>query len=46
MEDDVVLPLGVRPKPLASRLSEEESAAHGTMVQKMGDKAIWAKYGG
>jgi len=46
LEDDVVLSLGVRPKPLASRLSEEESAAHGTMVQKMGDKAIWAKYGG
>ncbi len=44
-EDDVVLPLGVRPKPLAPRLSEEERAAHAAMVETMGDKAIWAKYG-
>ena len=44
-EDEVVLPLGVRPKPLAPRLTEEERAAHAAMVGKMGDKAIWAKYG-
>ena len=44
-EDDVILPLGVRPKPLAPRLSEEERAAHAAMVGTMGDKAIWAKYG-
>ena len=44
-EDDVILPLGVRPRPLAPRLTEEERAAHAAMVGKMGDKAIWTKYG-
>ena len=44
-EDEVVLPLGVRPKPLAPRLTEEERTAHAAMVGKMGDKAIWTKYG-
>lgn len=44
-EDDVALSLGVRPKPLAPRLSDDERAAHATMVKTMGDKAIWAKYG-
>jgi DNA polymerase-3 subunit epsilon len=44
-DDDVILPLGVRPKPLAPRLSEEDRAAHAAMVDKMGGKAIWAKYG-
>lgn len=44
VEDDVVLPLGTRPHPLAPRLSEEDRAAHAAMVEKMGAKAIWAKY--
>jgi len=44
-DDDIIQPLGVRPNPLAPRLSDEERAAHAAMVQKMGDKAIWAKYG-
>jgi DNA polymerase-3 subunit epsilon len=44
-EDDVALSLGMRPKPLAPRLSEDERAAHAAMVKTMGDKAIWAKYG-
>jgi len=45
VEDEVVLPLGARPRPLAPRLSEEDRAAHAAMVEKMGAKAIWAKYG-
>ncbi|WP_337184654.1 DNA polymerase III subunit epsilon [Shinella sp.] len=45
VEDEVVHPLGLRPRPLAPRLSEEERAAHAAMVQTMGAKAIWAKYG-
>ena len=31
--------------PLAPRLTAEEAAAHAQMVAKLGDKAIWAKYG-
>jgi DNA polymerase-3 subunit epsilon len=34
-----------RPAPLAPRLTTEEAAAHAAMVGKMGDKAIWGKYG-
>jgi len=45
VEDEVILPLGARPRPLASRISEEDRAAHAAMVEKMGAKAIWAKYG-
>src|SRR5690606_5159100 len=44
-DDEVVVPLGVRPRPLAPRLSPEEEAAHQAMVAKIGAKAIWAKYG-
>jgi DNA polymerase-3 subunit epsilon len=44
-DDEIIQPLGVRPNPLVPRLSDEERAAHAAMVQKMGDKAIWAKYG-
>jgi DNA polymerase-3 subunit epsilon len=44
-DDEIIQPLGVRPSPLGPRLSDEERAAHAAMVQKMGDKAIWAKYG-
>lgn len=32
-----------RPTPLASRLSEEEQAAHAQMVARLGDKALWLK---
>ena len=45
-EDEAVRPLGMRPKPLASRISEEDRAAHAAMVETMRGKAIWAKYGG
>ena len=34
-----------RPVPLAPRLTAAEAAAHAEMVAKLGDKAIWAKYG-
>ena len=33
-----------RPVPLASRVSDEERAAHAALVAKLGDKAIWKKY--
>jgi DNA polymerase III subunit epsilon len=32
-----------RPKPLPSRLTQEEAAAHDAFVKKMGDGAIWLK---
>lgn len=32
-----------RPKPLPSRLSEREAAAHATFVSDLGDGAIWSK---
>ena len=44
-EDEVVLPLAARPRPLAPRITEAEQAAHDAMVGKIGAKAIWAKYG-
>jgi len=44
-EDEVIEPIGGRPAPLAPRLSEADRAAHVAMVEKMGAKAIWAKYG-
>jgi len=34
-----------RPAPLASRLSEEEAAAHTSFVEAMGDSALWTKIG-
>jgi DNA polymerase-3 subunit epsilon len=44
-DDEIIQPLGIRPRPLAPRLSQEERAAHAAMVEKMGAKAIWARYG-
>ena len=44
-EDEVIAPLATRPRPLAPRVTEGEQAAHNAMVEKMGAKAIWAKYG-
>jgi len=44
-DDEIIQPLGIRPRPLAPRLSDEERAAHAAMVEKMGAKAIWARYG-
>lgn len=34
-----------RPNPLASRLSEDEKAAHTAFVEKMGEDALWKKLG-
>ncbi|MFT4003548.1 MAG: DNA polymerase III subunit epsilon [Rhizobium sp.] len=41
---DIVADVLVRPAPLASRLSEEELAAHAALVAKLGAKGIWSKY--
>lgn len=39
-------PLPKRPAPLPPRVSEAEAAAHTAFVAKLGENAIWAKYGG
>jgi DNA polymerase-3 subunit epsilon len=44
VEDELVT-LRARPMPLGSRLRVGEVAAHTALVKKMGDKAIWMKYG-
>ncbi len=36
--------LPARPKPLASRLTGEEIAAHGELVGSLGDDAVWQRY--
>ena len=36
--------LTARPRPLPSRISDTERAAHAALVEKIGDKAIWKKY--
>lgn len=36
---------GPRPKPLGSRITKEEAAAHKAFVDKMGDGAVWKKLG-
>lgn len=35
-----------RPRPLASRLTPEESAAHAAFVERLGVNALWGKYKG
>ena len=45
VEDEIIEPISARPTPLAPRLSDADRAAHAAMVEKMGAKAIWAKYG-
>ena len=37
-------PAKPRPKPLASRLSEDERAAHEAFVEKLGGEAVWKRY--
>jgi len=34
-----------RPEPLPSRLSETENAAHQAFVEKLGDAALWKRFG-
>jgi DNA polymerase III subunit epsilon len=38
-------PLPRRPAPLPPRVTEEERAAHAAFVAKLGDGAVWRKYG-
>lgn len=38
-----IAPLPPRPRPLASRLTEMERAAHAELVKKLGENAVWAK---
>ena len=33
-----------RPKPLPSRLTQEEIEAHDAMIEKLGEKAIWGRF--
>jgi DNA polymerase-3 subunit epsilon len=40
-----VVEIIARPAPLAARLTAEEAAAHAALVGKLGERAIWAKYG-
>ncbi|MEQ9260244.1 MAG: DNA polymerase III subunit epsilon [Roseovarius sp.] len=34
-----------RPTPLPSRLSEEERSAHAAFIEKLGENALWKKFG-
>jgi DNA polymerase-3 subunit epsilon len=43
--DDAVVEIRQRPVPLAPRMTAGEAQSHAAMVRKMGDKAIWLKYG-
>lgn len=36
---------GPRPTPLASRLTQDEAAAHAAFVEKLGDGSVWKKLG-
>lgn len=36
-------PVGARPRPLAPRITDEESVAHDAFVETLGDGAIWSK---
>ncbi|MFT4014520.1 MAG: DNA polymerase III subunit epsilon [Paracoccus sp. (in: a-proteobacteria)] len=38
-------PRGPRPRPLAPRLTKAEAAAHADFVAKLGEKAVWLRYG-
>ena len=39
-------PRGPRPAPLPPRLTPEEAAAHAEFVARLGESAVWARYGG
>jgi len=36
--------LGPRPRPLSSRLTKEEAAAHSLLVEELGDDALWRRF--
>ncbi|WP_323009398.1 DNA polymerase III subunit epsilon [Paracoccus sp. (in: a-proteobacteria)] len=38
-------PRGQRPRPLAPRITEAEAQAHAAFVAKLGEKAVWLRYG-
>ncbi|AYG57397.1 DNA polymerase III subunit epsilon [Rhizobium jaguaris] len=42
--EEMVADILVRPKPLASRLSEAELENHAALIAKLGEKGIWSKY--
>jgi DNA polymerase-3 subunit epsilon len=43
-ETIIIATLAPRPRPLASRLSSLELAAHDAMVRELGDNALWKKW--
>jgi DNA polymerase-3 subunit epsilon len=43
--EETIVALQARPAPLGSRLRAEEITAHTELIKKMGEKAIWLKYG-
>ncbi|MBB3463792.1 DNA polymerase III subunit epsilon [Rhizobium sp. BK377] len=45
VEEVVVAAIMERPRPLAPRLSEAEAEAHAALIAKLGQKAVWSKYG-
>ncbi|KXF79245.1 DNA polymerase III subunit epsilon [Paramesorhizobium deserti] len=42
--EETVIVIGARPEPLPSRLSPVQAASHAALVEKIGSKAIWAKF--
>ena len=42
--EDTVIVIGARPAPLPSRLTPVQAAAHAALVEKIGSKALWAKF--
>lgn len=42
--ENIVSPVGERPRPLPARIGAVEIEAHAAMVGKIGTKAIWLKY--
>jgi DNA polymerase-3 subunit epsilon len=38
-----VISIGARPRPLATRITEAELAAHAKLVAELGDAAIWKR---
>ena len=44
--DQGAAPLAPRPEPLPSRLSDGEAAAHRSMIETLGEKALWLAEGG
>lgn len=43
-DDDAIITIAPRPRPLSPRLSASDAEAHEAMAAGMGDKAIWKQY--